>query len=197
MSGTDSGIAKWEKLFKDSGALVVTRPDPAKAGLLLSAVLPPEKLLETAGKLKEEGFALLAVSTAEFSEGFLVTYLFDSFKEYSRLAVRLILTDKEKPEAPSLWPVYQGAEWHEREAYDFFGVVFSGNPNLVPILLPHDHPGPPPLRKKPEALASIKALNFLGEELYASEAWGLSPEKPQAPPEKPGPAPEAPPAGGA
>jgi NADH-quinone oxidoreductase subunit C len=168
---------KWAEVFKEAGAILISQPDPKKEGLFLSAVLEPDKLLDVAAKLKDEGFSLLSVGTAEFTEGFLVSYLFDTFGEYSRMALRVLLRDKEKPEVPSLWPIYQGAEWHERESYDFFGVIFKGNPNLIPLLLPDNLPGPPPLRKKPEALASIKALNFFGEEKYASDSWDLSPEK--------------------
>jgi NADH-quinone oxidoreductase subunit C len=171
-------LGKWESLFKDWGALLVTRPDPKKDGFFLSGVLEPDKILEAAGKLKEEGFSLLAVSAAEFQEGFLVSYVFDTFSEYFRLVLRVLIRDKENPSVPSLWPVFQGAEWHERETCDFFGIKFEGNPNLIPILLPDDFQGDPPLRKKPEALASLKVLNFFGVLVYASDNWDLSPEKP-------------------
>jgi NADH-quinone oxidoreductase subunit C len=190
----NENMDKWAKVFKDAGALLISKPDPKKEGLFLSAVLEPSAILDASQKLKDDGFSLLAVSTAEFSEGFLVTYLFDSFSQYFRMAIRVLLRDKEHPEVPSLYPVYQGAEWHERESYDFFGVKFTGNPNLIPILLPSDFPDPPPLRKKPEALASLKTLNFFGEEIGASPSWDLSPEKAPAPEKTK--APSDPPSGG-
>lgn len=50
------------------------------------------------------------------------------------------------PAVPSLVPVFPGADFPEREAYDLFGVVFEGHPDLTRILMPDDWDGHP-LRK--------------------------------------------------
>jgi NADH-quinone oxidoreductase subunit C len=54
--------------------------------------------------------------------------------------------DREKPVAPSLVEVYAGANWHEREAYEMFGIDFEGHPNLIHLYLPESFVGNP-LRK--------------------------------------------------
>ena len=49
----------------------------------------------------------------------------------------------------SITSVYAGADWHEREAYDFFGIVFDGHPALTRIQMPDDWPGHPQRKDYP------------------------------------------------
>jgi NADH-quinone oxidoreductase subunit C len=63
------------------------------------------------------------------------------------LRLRMITTaPREEPSVASLVPVWPGANFAEREAYDMFGVVFEGHPDLTRILMPDDWEGYP-LRK--------------------------------------------------
>ena len=48
---------------------------------------------------------------------------------------------------PTLSGVWAGADWHERETFEMFGIEFAGHPNLVPLLLPNGFEGNP-LRKE-------------------------------------------------
>ncbi|WP_425586775.1 NADH-quinone oxidoreductase subunit C [Streptomyces rameus] len=53
------------------------------------------------------------------------------------------------PRIPSLVPVYPTNDWHERETYDFFGIVFDGHPALTRIMMPDDWQGHPQRKDYP------------------------------------------------
>lgn len=74
-----------------------------------------------------------------------VIYTLYSIPFHVTLHLRVLL-DRNKPEVPSVSSIWKTADWHEREAFDFFGIQFSGHPNLTRILLPADWQGHP-LRK--------------------------------------------------
>ena len=69
----------------------------------------------------------------------------DAWTAGHAFAIRVV-TDRDDPHLPSVADVWPTADWHEREAYDLFGIVFDGHPNLERILCPDDWEGYP-LRK--------------------------------------------------
>ncbi|MGW6190420.1 NADH-quinone oxidoreductase subunit C [Bacillus cereus] len=71
-------------------------------------------------------------------------HLFSYGKKQS-VAVKVKL-DREAPQVESVTPLWKGADWPEREAYDLLGIIFEGHPNLTRILMPDDWVGYP-LRK--------------------------------------------------
>ena len=53
------------------------------------------------------------------------------------------------PRVPSLVEVWAGTNWHERETYDMFGIIFDEHPALTRILMPDDWPGHPQRKDYP------------------------------------------------
>jgi NADH-quinone oxidoreductase subunit C len=96
-----------------------------------------EKLPEAVRSISDQGFYLEDVMGLDTKEGFEVVYHFDHFTDPGRITLR-VLVSHEEPEIPSIAGIYQGAEWHERETQDFYGVVFTDNPNPAALLLPDD-----------------------------------------------------------
>jgi len=68
-----------------------------------------------------------------------------SIDEARRVKVRVQVPEGD-PELASLWDLYPGTEAMEREAFDMFGIRFTGHPDLTRILMPEDWEGHP-LRK--------------------------------------------------
>ncbi len=61
--------------------------------------------------------------------------------------VRLkVFLPREDPRVPSVFWIWKGADWQERESYDMYGIVYEGHPNLKRLLMPEDWVGYP-LRK--------------------------------------------------
>lgn len=74
-----------------------------------------------------------------------VIYNLYSIPFNTHLMLRVVVP-RDNPEVPSVTAVYKTADWHEREAFDLFGIRFTGHPDLRRILLPADWEGHP-LRK--------------------------------------------------
>ena len=53
------------------------------------------------------------------------------------------------PHIPSLFAIYPTTDWHERETFDFFGIIFDGHPSLTRILMPDDWHGHPQRKDYP------------------------------------------------
>jgi NADH-quinone oxidoreductase subunit C len=76
---------------------------------------------------------------------FEVVYNLYSIRFHNRIRIRAQVPEND-PRIRSVTPIWAGANWHERECFDMFGIVFQGHPDLRRILLPEDWEGHP-LRK--------------------------------------------------
>ncbi|GAC57613.1 NADH-quinone oxidoreductase subunit C [Gordonia hirsuta DSM 44140 = NBRC 16056] len=68
---------------------------------------------------------------------------------HDRLMRVEVTAPDEDPRIPSLTAIYPTNDWHERETYDFFGIVFTGHPSLTRIEMPDDWEGHPQRKDYP------------------------------------------------
>jgi NADH-quinone oxidoreductase subunit C len=82
-----------------------------------------------------------------------LVYNLYSHKNHDRITLKTMLSSDTHPVIDSVTPVWNTANWHEREIFDMMGVRFQGHPDLRRILMPADWVGHPqrkdyPLRGK-------------------------------------------------
>ena len=75
-------------------------------------------------------------------------YHLQSMTHNRRLRVETTCPDDD-PHVPSVTPIYPAADWHERETWDMFGIVYDGHPALTRILMPDDWRGHPQRKDYP------------------------------------------------
>ncbi len=97
---------------------------------------------------KELGLRFSTASGMDTVAGFEIIYHFSDDKSGYIYSVRIVIEDKKHPEVESVTPIFNGAEWIEREMWELLGINFKGHPNLTRLLLSDDWPqGNYPLRK--------------------------------------------------
>lgn len=111
----------------------------AAKGYDLDVTVPSHEVVAAALILDHDGFSLDAVTGVDWLAQDQMEVVYDYFHPTAplRVVVRTRLP-RANPELPTIGPVFPGATWHERETHDFFGIRFSGHPNLKPFLLPED-----------------------------------------------------------
>jgi NADH-quinone oxidoreductase subunit C len=113
--------------------------DYAIKGYHLDATVPADQVVSAAMELDREGFALDTITGVDWLAEGKMEVVYDYFHPVTglRIVVRSRIP-RENPEIPTISGVFRGADWHERETHDFFGIHFAGHPNLTPFLLPED-----------------------------------------------------------
>ncbi len=143
------GLARkevYEKIrekFPDGVEGVVEVPGDPYCVLKKEAVLPVCRWLKDDPDMRFD--LCVCVGGADDTKDFWVTWHLHSIPK-NQDAVLKLKVGREDPSAPSVVSLWKGADWHEREAFDLYGIRFEGHPDLRRILLPDDWRGHP-LRK--------------------------------------------------
>ncbi len=117
----------------------------------VTVVVPKERIVEITRFLKEDPRTVFDLLTLVTGVHFLdrpydyeVLYHLYSLQKNHRLRIKTRLRQGET--VPTITPVWAGANWPEREAFDLVGIRFQGHPDLRRILMPEDY-SDHPLRK--------------------------------------------------
>lgn len=122
--------------------------------------VPAARLDEAMRDLNDLGFDMLGMVTA-VDRGPELELVYRVRSREMRVGI-IVKTrvGREEPRIASVVEIWPGADWHEREVYDLFGIVFEGHPDLRRILLPDDWVGYP-LRKDYEDPTMIRRPDYL------------------------------------
>jgi len=125
----------------------------------LSVNVPKENVVEVLKALKEDKHLqfnnlvdITAVDWYKESERFEVVYILYSIPQKWRVRIKAIV-EEEDCRIPSVTPVFECADWYEREVYDMYGIKFDNHPDMRRFYMPEDFADPEtgeqlyPLRK--------------------------------------------------
>lgn len=112
----------------------------------------PQYLIPIATALYAHGFNYLQCQGAydlgpgkELVSFYHLLKVADDVTQPQEVRIKVYL-DRNEPKVPSVYWIWRGADWQERECYDMYGIIYEGHPNLKRILMPEDWVGWP-LRK--------------------------------------------------
>lgn len=121
-------------LTNQFGEAAIGPVDEPFRGFHLRLNLPLERIVELAQLLHKAGCTLEYVTAVDRIDHLDLIYVFGSYGE--PLRIRTAVAVPKGQALASISRIFPGADWHEREVFDFFGQVFSGHPDLKRILLP-------------------------------------------------------------
>jgi NADH-quinone oxidoreductase subunit C len=113
--------------------------NPKAKGYHLDVTVTPDQVVAAAQIADQFGFGMDMVSGVDWMAAGQMEVVYDFFHPASvlHLVVRTRVP-RDMAELPTIQGVFPGANWHERETHEMFGIKFLGHPNLTPLLLPED-----------------------------------------------------------
>lgn len=122
----------------------------------LTIYVPRERILDVVAKFRDDAFlrfeVCVSVSGVHYPQqtGAELHSVYHLLSITHNRRVRLEVTcPEEDPHIPSIVATYPHADFHEREAWDMFGIIYDGHPGLTRILMPDDWVGHPQRKDYP------------------------------------------------
>ncbi|PLX46071.1 MAG: hypothetical protein C0609_01445, partial [Deltaproteobacteria bacterium] len=110
-----------------------------------------------ASLIREEDFLIESVTAVDAEPNMMVLYHFTHPDELCRVVAR-VLVERVVKRCPTISDIYPGANWHEREVRDFFGITFEDHPDMTPLILPEDQVDFHPLLKKEKKIKTLSEV---------------------------------------
>jgi NADH-quinone oxidoreductase subunit C len=114
--------------------------DYAVHGYHLDVQVATDQLLDAVKIVDQADFFIESITGVDWIKDNQLELVYD-FSRYDFDTCRVVIRtrlDRSDPVVSTITDIYAGANWHERETHDFFGIKFEGHPNLIPLLLPED-----------------------------------------------------------
>jgi NADH-quinone oxidoreductase subunit C len=162
----------------DLAAAVATQyPDVVVAREEATVVIDRDELLAALAWLRDDPRlrmdALSSVTATHWPDrdpAFWVVYELRSSSLVQRLRVKIAVREDDQ-HVPTVTELFPTANWHERETFDLYGLVFDGHPDLTRIVLPADWDGYP--LRKDEPLGGVPTW-FRGARMPPVDERGMA-----------------------
>jgi NADH-quinone oxidoreductase subunit C len=118
----------------------VIERDYAVHGYHVDAQVSVDQLMEAVSLVDKNEFFIESITGVDWIKEDQMEVIYD-FSRYDFDLCRVVIrtrVPRKNPVVPTITDIYAGANWHERETHDFFGITFEGHPHLIPLLLPED-----------------------------------------------------------
>ena len=126
-----------EKTPRPNGIL---ERDYTQCGYHLDVQVAPDQLLEAVAIIDQNNYFIESITGVDWIDDGEIEVVYD-FSRYDFDLCRVVIrtrTPRDNGSVPSITDIYTGANWHERETAEFFGITFTGHPHLINLLLPEE-----------------------------------------------------------
>lgn len=142
---TETVVAEGEEQLEEAEkdeprANGVIERDYAVHGYHVDAQVSVDQLLDAVSILDKQEYFIETITGVDWIKDGEFEVIYD-FSRYDFDVCRVVIRTRiprDNPHVPTITPIFRGANWHERETHDFFGIVFDDHPHLIPLLLPED-----------------------------------------------------------
>ncbi|TWI73246.1 NADH dehydrogenase subunit C [Desulfobotulus alkaliphilus] len=150
----------FQELADQLGAfsLSLTASDYAASGVYADLLLEQRQLRQVVQHLLEQEFYLVFATAVSLKPAACLVYQFARHDVLFRVNLRLFAHENE---SPTISDIFHAAMWYEREIHDFFGIAFTGNGDMRPLILSEMDAGFHPLLKAENVCMDAEKLGFL------------------------------------